>query len=158
MQISWSLEVTPANRWLKFRAAGDAGFAGFSPGLRPFRFRLQRLIGAGSTGSVYETKIINGAEEAETEGSVYAVKMVSKGGVGPEKERVTRLLKEAKFYATIEEARQRGRALKAVPCCYGLYETNHTVALVLDYAGDSLSGVEWQQLDAYEGSGIISSV
>ena len=63
---------------------------------------------------------------------------------------MARLLNEWEVYRTIEDARLSGVQVSVVPRCYGLYETAVTVALVLEYVGESLPGLEWDCLEEHE--------
>ncbi|OCB87652.1 hypothetical protein A7U60_g5178 [Sanghuangporus baumii] len=154
----WSLDVTPANTWLKFYATNDAKHIGLPLDPKPVRLRFQHIIGAGSTGCVYEAKVVDSTQEIRPDGLTYAMKIVNKGTSGEERTRIARLFKEFKIYSTIEEARQKGIQISAVPRCYGLYETKYTLALVLDYAGESLSELRWANLKANERENIFQAI
>ncbi|KAL5531233.1 hypothetical protein ACEPAG_4110 [Sanghuangporus baumii] len=107
--VSWSLDVTPANTWLKFYVMNDAKHIGLSLNPKPVRLRLQRSIGAGSTGCVYEAKVVDNTQEIRPDGLAYAV---NKG----------------------------------------------TSTLVLDYAGEPLSELRWQNLKANERKNIFQAI
>ncbi|KAL5492646.1 hypothetical protein ACEPAI_4093 [Sanghuangporus weigelae] len=156
--VSWSLDVTPANTWLKFYATNDAKHIGLSLNPKPVRLRFQRIIGSGSTGCVYETKVVDNTQEIRPEGLTYAMKIVNKGSSSVERARIARLFKEFKIYSTVEGARQKGIQISAVPRCYGLYETKYTLALVLDYAGEPLSELRWENMKANERENIFQAI
>ncbi|EJD08046.1 uncharacterized protein FOMMEDRAFT_150710 [Fomitiporia mediterranea MF3/22] len=145
--IAWSEEVTPDASWIKFHAADTDGFPSLGTGA--IKLRIQRSIGQGSTGIAYEAI----SEVDEHVGSLkrrkYAFKVVTKGETEGERGSLQRLRKELNIYREIERRWPIAfpQSEKIVPQCYGLFETEQTLALVMDYEGDVLShGDDWPEL------------
>ena len=111
------------------------------------RLRLQRFLGRGSTGTVFEAKLdLDGCGDARS----YAFKTVVKGSHEEEEGQIRRLLAEFKIYCNIEQARQSGKICNAAPRCYGLYESPNILVLISDYEGEPLSDAEWSSLEYQE--------
>lgn len=114
-------------------------------GEQPFLLRLQRLLGCGSTGTVYEAKHDVDGDDNTPGVQSYALKIAQKGTTDREKGAVERLRNEFEIYRVIERARGVGQIRDEVPRCYGLYESRYMLMLVLDYAGSSVEE-KWEDL------------
>lgn len=119
-----------------------------SLGDAPILFRLRRLIGEGSTGIVYEARLFdNGIED---ESRAYALKFVYKRTRSKEevRDREVRLRKEFSVYLRLEEARHQDGIDGIAPRCYGLFESDLMMILVLDYGCDALKGDAWSMISS----------
>ena len=107
----------------------------------PTQLWIQRMIGAGSTGCVYEAKLDANGQISQS----YAIKVVKKGDSEKAGGRISRMYKEVEIYRILEGARASGREVD-VPCCYGLYETKSSLFLVMDYVGEAVPGLELNEM------------
>ena len=139
--MSWSPTQTSSDVSLNlYLIAGVGDFP--SLGSVSTRLWIQRMIGAGSTGSVYEAKLDAYGQTSQS----YAIKAVKKGNSEEAKARVLRLYREVDVYRALEDARASGRKVDVVPRCYGLYETNASFLLVMDYVGEALPGLDFKNM------------
>ena len=115
-------------------------------GTTPTRLWIQRLIGAGSTGSVYEANLYACGQSSQS----YAIKVVTKGDSEEARGRMSRLFKEVSIYRVLEDVRESGRKVDVVPRCYGLYETNWSLLLIMDYVGETLADLEFKKMKYME--------
>ena len=67
----------------------------------------------------------------------FAIKMVVKENSQDSEGRLKRLRNEFEVYKKLE-ARMAGKIGTSVPQCYGLYESDSTLLLLLEYAGDKV--------------------
>ena len=52
------------------------------------------------------------------------------------------------MYHAIQQARQEGRIkVDIVPHCYGLFECEYFIVLVMDYGGRAMTESEWDSLE-----------
>ena len=114
---------------------------------------LRRLLGSGETGVVYEA----GPDPYSHRGlpssrGSFAIKLVPKGEYETKSGQIGRLFNEFRTYQVIERARHEGTCPTdlAVPRCYGMYESEYSLALFTDYSGKALSEEEWGSLSARE--------
>ncbi|EJD08066.1 uncharacterized protein FOMMEDRAFT_150738 [Fomitiporia mediterranea MF3/22] len=145
--ITWSPKIMSNRRWLEFYVKDTNAF----PALNESAVRLcvQRNIGYGSTGNVFEAIPDGDEHNGALERQRYAIKTVGKGETDRERGCVRRLLNELAIYRRIGQTSPA--AMKIVPQCYGLFETTRTLALVMDYEGDVLSRDEnWPELTRNE--------
>ncbi|EJD08069.1 uncharacterized protein FOMMEDRAFT_144169, partial [Fomitiporia mediterranea MF3/22] len=103
IRIAWSEEVTPGARWLTFRAVDTDGF----PGLGNIKLRLQRSIGRGSTGIVYEAIPEEDDYRESSKRQRYAIKAVTKGETEEERSALQRLRNELRIYREIEQRQSK---------------------------------------------------
>ena len=68
------------------------------------------------------------------------------GNCEKERGQTSRLFKEFGIYRVIEDVRESGRKVDVVPCCYGLYETNSSLLLVMDYVGEALPDLDFKKM------------
>ncbi|EJD08067.1 uncharacterized protein FOMMEDRAFT_150739 [Fomitiporia mediterranea MF3/22] len=145
--VTWSPKTMSNKKWLEFHVVDTDAF----PALKKDTIRLyvQRSIGYGSTGTVFEA-IPDGDEQiGALERRRYAIKTVGKGDTDKEKGCARRLLNELAIYRLI--CQTSSVSMTIVPQCYGLFETTRTLALVVDYGGDVLSRNEnWPELTRNE--------
>jgi hypothetical protein len=101
--------------------------------------RVTRLLGAGSTGGVYE---------GPSGGELFAVKIVEVLGPGDISKR-QRLRSEFDIYGHLERAySSETLARRTTPQCYGAFESKRLDALILDLHDGSLSS--WDDLTPSE--------
>ena len=55
------------------------------------------------------------------------------------------MYKEVEIYRILEDARASGREVD-VPRCYGLYETKSSLFLIMDYVGETVPGLEFNEM------------
>ena len=115
-------------------------------GTAPTQLWIQRLIGAGSTGSVYEANIGACGQSSQS----HAIKVVVNGNCEKERGQISRLFKELGTYRVIEDVREIGRKVDVVPRCYSLYETNSSLLLIMDYVGEALADLEFKKMKYME--------
>ena len=111
----------------------------FSLGEQPIRLHIHHLLGTGSTGDVYSASLdVNGIELTGTKADFsHVIKVVPKGNSPESEGRVERLQNEFAIYQKIEKARLEGYYNgQSIPHCYGLFESEFSLVLVLDYAGE----------------------
>ena len=133
--------MTTADDWLSVYSVTDTSeFSSLGAGT--VRLWLQREIGAGSTGCVYKANLDAYGQLSRS----YAIKAVKKGTSEAEEGCIKRLYDEVKIYRALEQARASGQPIDIAPRCYGLYETNATLMLVMDYVGESLPSSEFKDL------------
>ena len=107
----------------------------------PTQLWIQCMIGAGSTGCAYEAKLDDNGQTSQS----YAVKVVKKGYSEQAVGRISRMCKEVEIYRILEDARASGRGVD-VPRCYGLYETKSSLFLIMDYVGETVPGLEFNEM------------
>ena len=63
---------------------------------------------------------------------------------------MSHLFKEVSIYRVLEDVRGSGRKVDVVPRCYGLYETNSSLLLIMDYVGETLADLEFKKMKYME--------
>ena len=142
LQVGWSQRVVPDTKWFSFHAV-DGTDQCSSLGVGSIRLWLQRGLGQGSTGIVYEAKLDVDEHGNKPTSRSYAVKTVVRGRSEEKGGSVERLFNEFEAYRKIELARKQGKFGHVAPRCYGLYESRSLYALLLDDEGESLDDEEW---------------
>lgn len=111
---------------------------------------LQREVGAGSTAHVYKARLDADGNSEALRDKTYAIKWVVKGITEREKKCLQRLYVEFEMYRLIEQARQKDATTSVTPRCYGLFESQRSVVLIVDYVGNSLNDKDWLTLTRTE--------
>ncbi|KAL5512706.1 hypothetical protein ACEPAG_2972 [Sanghuangporus baumii] len=137
LEIGWSQHTVVNPRRHAFYKLGYSD-ASLSLGTGTIRLSLLRLLGSGSTGIVYQATLDSDQVAKNTESRLYAVKIVQKDAHHEKNGCIARLYHEFKVYSKIA---QQGPDI--TPGCYGLYESAHMLALILDYEGEALECVPW---------------
>ena len=117
----------------------------FSLGGQPIQLHIHHLLGTGSTGVVFSASLdVNGIELTGTKADFsHVIKVVSKGNSSESKGRVERLQNEFAKYKKIEKARLKGYYEgQSIPHCYGLFESELSLVMVLDYAGEPVENFD----------------
>ncbi|EJD06895.1 kinase-like protein [Fomitiporia mediterranea MF3/22] len=153
--ITWSPKTMSNKKWLEFHAVDTNAFPPLDKGT--IRLHVQRGIGYGSTGTVFEAIPDGDKPNGALESRRYAIKTVGKGETDKEKGCARRLLNELAIYRHIGKTSLVSMTI--VPQCYGLFETRRTLALVMDYEGDVLSRDEnWPELTRDERRGLYEAI
>ncbi|KAK0465880.1 kinase-like domain-containing protein [Desarmillaria tabescens] len=145
IMISWTQRQAPVTKWFSFSSVDKSG-PYLSLGQGPVQLRLQRLLGHGSTGVVYEAKRDASGNDETTDSQSYALKVVRKGEREEEEGALKRMYNESSAYRVIEQARKNGKIGAVVPRCYGLFESQHMLLLVLDCEGMALDPQDWTSM------------
>ncbi|EJD05076.1 kinase-like protein [Fomitiporia mediterranea MF3/22] len=153
--ITWAPKTMSNKKWLEFHAVDTDTFPPLNKGT--IRLHVQRGIGYGSTGTVFEVIPDGDEHNGALESRRYAIKTIGKGETDQEKGCTRRLLNELAIYRRIGQA--SSVSMKIVPQCYGLFESTRTLALVMDYEGDVLSRDEnWPELTRDERRGLYEAI
>ena len=99
---------------------------------------LHRMVGSGSTGAVFQASLEDDQNIRESAAPSYALKIVPTGSFQHRNGNIKRLRNEFEIYRKLSEV-----DADIAPRCYGLYESPRMLALVLDYRGESLTGLPW---------------
>ena len=108
---------------------------------RPHRLRIHRFLDSGSTGIVYgatldgdESRLADATNDVPT----FAVKVMLKSSTGEGQDRLFKLENEYSIYARIhsEDKEKKSVLRDMTPRCYGIYETDSTIFILLEYVGE----------------------
>lgn len=116
-------------------------------GDQPIRLQLQRLLGCGSTGTVYGATLDVDEFELTDKGDITltsAIKTVPKDTSQKGKGQLERLQNEFEIYRKIEQARKAGLIDGTIPRCYDLYESDTTLVLLLECGGQQVNS--WEEV------------
>ena len=80
------------------------------------------------------TRLDDDTNEEQNLKLTYAVKYVAKNG-SQAADRIPRLRNEFEAYIKIEENRAKELGGESIPSCFGMFETDRSLALLIEYAG-----------------------
>ncbi|EJD08334.1 uncharacterized protein FOMMEDRAFT_16742 [Fomitiporia mediterranea MF3/22] len=153
--ITWSPKSMSNGRWLEFHGVDTDAFPAL--GNDGVRLCVQRNIGDGSTGVVFEAIPDDNEHNGASGRRRYAIKTVGKGETLKEQSCARRLFNELDIYRRIEQTSPA--SVKIVPQCYGLFETSRTWALVMDYEGSALRhNGEWSDLSPTDRQELFNAI
>ena len=142
LQVKWSPTLYPDSKLLALKPIdiGNEDCSSLGNGL--VDFQIERVLGKGCTGIVYE------ATSSTVSPYRFALKVVRKGQAEDEFDCFGQIYNEFLTYRALEKARNNGKIENGVVRCYGLFETDSSLVLVLEYGGESLGDINWCTLTA----------
>jgi hypothetical protein len=140
VQLTWSSANSPDPHWACLHSLSADRSTTAIPLPVDRRIWITRLLGAGSTGGVYEGSL---------GGVLFAVKVVEILGSPEDVAKRQRLRREFDMYARVERAYHSGElAERFAPRFFGAFRSKRMDALIMELHGDALS--DWNDLSLLE--------